>query len=80
VLTNHETKRNGLKAALAACRIERQRLASKSAALPLRAATAEDALARNRGGHLMPLNGTDDRPEASYVVKQAIGVTQTEDQ
>jgi hypothetical protein len=49
VLTHNETKRNGLKAALAACRIERQRLASKSAALPLRAVTAEDALARNQG-------------------------------
>jgi hypothetical protein len=29
VLTHHATKRNDLKAALAACRIERQRLASE---------------------------------------------------
>jgi hypothetical protein len=52
VLIHHATKRNGIEAALVACRIERQRLASKSAALLLRTVTAGDARSGTSGGYL----------------------------
>src|SRR5712691_2761555 len=54
-----------LETALAACRIERQRLVAENAALLLRAVTAEDALIRLQRRQPRALKMTDDRPDAS---------------
>jgi hypothetical protein len=63
--TGRDAKRHGIEADLAACRAERQRLISENAALLLRAITAEEALARMKRRAPVPLEMTDDTPEAS---------------